>query len=158
MTKKKKPITTGGWLKEQAKGICARIDFALTENHVEAKKFRLLISANVIRTICDITIITAGQTINTTAPLIEGFNPFDNKSYLDKTEKLIMKKYGFTSVVKLPNVRQYEFSFWICIKVQAGKMFSLQKRTHIFVSSFFILFTFSSYIFVNHNTCSNPCI
>ena len=113
MTKKRKPITTNGWLKEQACGICARIDFALTENHVDAKNFRLLISANVIRTICNITIISANnnKNITLTAPLIEGFNPFDNKSYLEKTEKLIMKKYGFTSVVKLPNVRQYEFSF-----------------------------------------------
>lgn len=110
--KKKKPLTTHGWLTQQAEGVCERIDEILTENHIESTNFRLVIGANVIRTICNIVVVDAKKaTIEAKASLFERYNPFDNTTYWDQTQKYIIKKYGFKKVQKLPNVREYEFTF-----------------------------------------------
>ena len=101
MKKKKKPITTHGWLTYQADGIMSKIDMILEQNHIYAgTPFTLQISANVIRTICNITVIDSnGCSTSITAPLVENFNPFDNKSYWEKTEKIIMEKWVFQQVL-----------------------------------------------------------
>lgn len=114
MTPKKdrNPITTEGWIRNQANGIIRVIDEAIVHNEIDARLFTLQISANVIRNLCNITIIPKnGNPVTATVRITEKYNPFDNTHYWNATEKILMKRYSFSSVKKIPNMRMYEFHY-----------------------------------------------
>lgn len=109
--KKRKPLTTNGWLRMQADEIISAIDKALAENCINADNFTLALSTSIVHNMCCITLIAKdGAYYETTANLFEKFNPFNNQSYWDKTQKIITDKYGFKKVSKTPNIRRYTFS------------------------------------------------
>ena len=109
--KKRKPLTTNGWLRMQADGIISAIDKALAENGIDANNFTLALATSIVHNMCCITIMAKdGAYYETTANLFQKFNPFNYPAYWDKTQKIIADRYGFKQVTKTPNIRKYNFS------------------------------------------------